>query len=96
MIWSFFEKNVSLFFSLDRKEAKDQGCKKLARNIIRNAMEIKLTRFLFKNIEYGIKQKFPFNAFLIHSFYANFLSPANRNFFLRCETYLTGLDVWTL
>jgi hypothetical protein len=31
-----------MFFSLDRKEPKDQDCESLAKNFIRNAMEIKL------------------------------------------------------
>lgn len=37
-----FHENKSMFFSLDRKKTKDQGCKSLAKNFIRNAMEIKL------------------------------------------------------
>gem|GEM_PF-2950280 len=47
----------------------------MAKNFIRNAMEIKLPRYFIINLNAGFKQKFPFNAFLIHSFYAIFLRP---------------------
>ena len=66
-----------MFLSLERKEPKVQGCKSLAKNFIRNAMEIKLvSRYNRRVLVSGyFEQKFPFNAFLIHSFNAKYLRP---------------------
>ncbi len=71
------EPEFERFISLERKEPKVQGCKKLARNIIRNTMEIKLVPITENNYRFyrDFGQKFPFNAFLIYSLSANFLKP---------------------
>jgi hypothetical protein len=64
-----------LFFSLDRKEPKDQVCKSLAKYFIRTTEKIKLSRLLFENIESGIKQKFSLFVVLVHILNAKYLRP---------------------
>ena len=86
-----------LFFSLDRKERKDQGCKSLAKHFIRNAMEIKLlSRNNYSVLVSGyFEQKFPFNAFLIHSFNAKYLRPIKQKL-MNEKIYIWFLDGSTI
>ncbi len=70
---SFFENNISLFFSLDRKEAKDQDCKKMTKNFTHSTTRNELSRNIHRNIECGIKQHFLFDVSFVHSFNIIFL-----------------------
>jgi hypothetical protein len=60
--------NISLFFSLDRKEAKDQDCKKMTKNFTHPITEIELVP-----ISSGLKQQFLFNIEFVHSLNVIFL-----------------------
>jgi len=73
-------KNIwMLFFSLDRKEPKDQDCKKMTRNIIKPMTEIELIPQLYNtNANAGFKQQFLFNTDFIHSFNVIFLRSCKK------------------
>src|SRR3989339_169368 len=63
----------SFFFSLERKEAKVQGCKSWLRISLEILWKLNSSRIILQLRDF--KQQFPFNAFLIHSLYAKDLMP---------------------
>jgi hypothetical protein len=63
------EKYMLLFFSLDRKEPKDQGCKYLAKYFIRTTEKIKLAT---------LRQKFSLFVVLLHILNAKYLRPLKK------------------